>query len=672
MKRGITCSAALAVFIALFLTATTFFSGVEMSSEESGTYWREAFFSRDFEDKPLYTPPSTVTNIKLIGRQNLGVGCDPMNVSAQFPGSFNTYPSGMVELQVTGSTMVQIYPNSEVIIYIHDSSGVSASEMYGFLNQSMPANGFRTAVENSGEFDAGQVDSITDIMGHYEWYSHDGGSWSSMYVGSSYQSFTGSFNLDTAPTEIYGEGGILLNNQTWDSATLTAGQNNISGGIGQLYLTLDSDISDLMLQNLSVGGSLYGNVLGVFAMGSVSWFNTNKAGELDSDGDGYRDSEEGDAGTDPYNGGDAPRDTDGDGTLDYQDNDDDGDGFTDDEEITAGSDPKDPMSVPIQDTDGDGMTDDIDDDDDDDGYLDWEEDEAGSDPKDPKSVPPDSDGDGLPDFREDQEGTDPYEPDSDGDGYSDKDEIDAMTDPLDPGSKPGGDGEDGGDGGEGTALGPFQTSDGVPIGGADITVDDGEGGNYQGMTDGDGGVYFEQPLPPGNYNLVVEKNGEKLMDDINLYIDEGGFIQYDENDQPPPSSYSEDDVPGGASDGSDGYDGEDGTDGEDGEDGKDGEDGEEGGVDVMGEIFGNNSGPLGALGGPEQAMTYCSVCWLIVIIYFILLLGFTMGIFKRMGNMQKKLDSLMERREREKVPPVPEESKNTEPEEPKKDGKEED
>ena len=124
--------------------------------------------------------------------------------------------------------------------------------------------------------------------------------------------------------------------------------------------------------------------------------------DLDSDGNGIDDSVE--AGADPTN----PVDTDGDGTPDFQDLDADGNGIPDADEI--GADPLSPL-----DTDGDGVPDYLDLDADGDGIPDA--DEIGADPLNPV----DTDGDGIPDY---------LDTDSDGDGIPDADEVGA--DPLNP------------------------------------------------------------------------------------------------------------------------------------------------------------------------------------------------------------------------------------------------
>ncbi len=125
----------------------------------------------------------------------------------------------------------------------------------------------------------------------------------------------------------------------------------------------------------------------------------------DTDGDGTPDYDS------PYSDGDyiadlieALADTDGDGTPDIYDLDTDGDGFSDAEE--AGD--TDWMTPPI-DTDGDGIF----------NFRD-----------------PDSDADGLSDAAERAAGTSPISSDSDGDGVSDLIEVGAGTDPLNPADNP--------------------------------------------------------------------------------------------------------------------------------------------------------------------------------------------------------------------------------------------
>ncbi len=80
-------------------------------------------------------------------------------------------------------------------------------------------------------------------------------------------------------------------------------------------------------------------------------------------------------------------DTDGDGIFDDEDTDDDNDGYSDTVEIGAGSDPLDPDSTP-DDIDGDGIANDDDLDVDGDGYLNPDEFDAGSDDYDAGSLPP--------------------------------------------------------------------------------------------------------------------------------------------------------------------------------------------------------------------------------------------------------------------------------------------
>ncbi|MBJ94845.1 MAG: hypothetical protein CMP23_10295 [Rickettsiales bacterium] len=112
--------------------------------------------------------------------------------------------------------------------------------------------------------------------------------------------------------------------------------------------------------------------------------------ELDTDGDGITNGDEGNV------------DTDGDGHEDWQDTDSDNDGISDADEGTV-------------DTDGDGISDYVDSDSDNDGISDAEEGDV------------DSDGDGEPDY---------VDSDSDNDGSSDLIEDVVGTDPTDPTDNP--------------------------------------------------------------------------------------------------------------------------------------------------------------------------------------------------------------------------------------------
>ncbi len=136
--------------------------------------------------------------------------------------------------------------------------------------------------------------------------------------------------------------------------------------------------------------------------------------DSDDDNDGFLDSVEIAAGTDPLDAGNTPPDVDGDLIPDDQDDDIDGDGYANDIDAF----PADPTEQ--LDTDGDGLGNNVDDDDDGDGYLDLQELELGTDPLDDTVHPTDLDGDGIPD---------PSDPDVDGDGYPNDDDL-FPTDPA--------------------------------------------------------------------------------------------------------------------------------------------------------------------------------------------------------------------------------------------------
>ena len=112
---------------------------------------------------------------------------------------------------------------------------------------------------------------------------------------------------------------------------------------------------------------------------------------VDTDGDTISDFDEQSS---------IPRDTDGDGTPDFMDDDSDGDGISD--AMEAGD--AEVMTPPV-DTDGDGT---------------------------PDFQDTDADNDGVDDADEITLGTDPTDPDTDGDGESDGVEVSGGTDPTDP------------------------------------------------------------------------------------------------------------------------------------------------------------------------------------------------------------------------------------------------
>ena len=140
---------------------------------------------------------------------------------------------------------------------------------------------------------------------------------------------------------------------------------------------------------------------------------------MDSDGDGWTDSDEIDCSTDPNNSNSVPYDSDSDGFCNHMDIDDDNDGWSDaDESINCGenNDPLNPLDLPT-DTDSDQICDGIDDDDDNDGYLDaidWA-------PTNPNEWM-DTDGDGTGDNTDF---------DDDGDSYDDTLENECGSDSLD-------------------------------------------------------------------------------------------------------------------------------------------------------------------------------------------------------------------------------------------------
>lgn len=164
----------------------------------------------------------------------------------------------------------------------------------------------------------------------------------------------------------------------------------------------------------------------------TEWVDTDLDGignnsDTDDDNDGFLDTIEILAGSDPIDSNSIPLDTDSDGIIDLDDDDDDGDGFLDTLEIIVGTDPLDNSSYPL-DTDLDLEIDFYDTDDDNDGQSDLVELECGSDPLNNLSRANDTDFDGIPDC---------LDIDDDNDGFNDEAEIAAETDPLNVNEFPG-------------------------------------------------------------------------------------------------------------------------------------------------------------------------------------------------------------------------------------------
>jgi gliding motility-associated-like protein len=167
------------------------------------------------------------------------------------------------------------------------------------------------------------------------------------------------------------------------------------------------------------------NSLDAFPNDPTEWTDSDSDGignnlDTDDDDDGFLDTIEIIAGTDPIDVLNFPLDTDADGIIDLIDQDDDNDGFDDLIEKAVGTNSIDVFNFPL-DTDSDLVLDFYDTDDDNDGQSDLVELECGSDPLNNLSRANDTDFDGIPDC---------LDLDDDNDGFTDEAEIAAETDPL--------------------------------------------------------------------------------------------------------------------------------------------------------------------------------------------------------------------------------------------------
>ena len=167
------------------------------------------------------------------------------------------------------------------------------------------------------------------------------------------------------------------------------------------------------------------DTLDAFPNDPSEWTDTDSDGignnlDTDDDGDGYLDTTEVLAGSDPLDSISIPLDTDSDGIINLLDDDDDNDGFTDIIENEVGTDSLDISNFPL-DTDSDLELDFYDLDDDNDGQSDLIEIQCGSDPLNNLSRALDTDFDGIPNC---------LDVDDDNDGFEDQIEINEGTDPL--------------------------------------------------------------------------------------------------------------------------------------------------------------------------------------------------------------------------------------------------
>jgi surface protein len=245
----------------------------------------------------------------------------------------------------------------------------------------------------------------------------------------------------------------------------------------------------------------------------------------DDDNDGYDDVIENQDGTDSKDALDYPKDPDGDGLTNNQEEalgtdpanpDTDGDGISDK------FDPE-PLDGDIStDTDGDSIIDLLDLDDDNDGYDDFLELELGTDGKNPEEFPEDQDGDFLPDAKEEELGTDPTNPDTDGDGI-----LDGQDDfPLDPnkGVDTDGDGiddildpDDDGDGVNDSndlyPLDPNESKDTDSDGIGDNADSDDDNDGYSDITENLGGSDSKDPssIPDDQDNDFISDAQENII-----------------------------------------------------------------------------------------------------------------------------------------------------------------
>ena len=296
--------------------------------------------------------------------------------------------------------------------------------------------------------------------------------------------------------------------------------------------------------------------------------NIGNNADEDDDNDGYTDTDENDAGSDPLNPNSVPADNDEDGVSDVNDNDDDNDGVNDEDDAF-------PMDeTESEDTDGDNIGNNADEDDDGDGYTDTDENDAGSDPLNPNSVPGDNDGDGVSDVNDNDDDNDGVndeddafpmdssewedtdgdnignnaDNDDDGDGYTDSDESDAGSDPLDPNSVPADNDKDGisdVNDNDDDNDGVNDEDDAFPMDETESEDTDGDniGNNADNDDDGDGYTDTDENdagSDPRDPNSVPADNDDDGVSDVNDNDDDNDGVNDEDDAFPMDETESED------------------------------------------------------------------------------------------------------------------------------------
>jgi gliding motility-associated-like protein len=278
----------------------------------------------------------------------------------------------------------------------------------------------------------------------------------------------------------------------------------------------------------------------------------------DDDNDGYDDVIENQDGTDSKDALDYPKDPDGDGLTNNQEEalgtdpynaDTDGDGIGDKNDT-------DPLEGDTNtDTDGDGIPDALDPDDDNDGYSDQIENDLGTDIKDPNDIPEDGDNDFLPDALEEDFDADPTNPDTDGDGILDGQDdfptdpnkaVDTDGDGIDDTLDPDDDNDGVNDSNDLYPLDPNESKDTDSDGIGDNADSDDDNDGYSDITENLGGSDSKDPssIPDDQDNDFISDAQENIIgtDPNNPDTDGDGVV--DGQDPDPLTNISSSDTDG--------------------------------------------------------------------------------------------------------------------------------
>ena len=396
-------------------------------------------------------PNSDNFNIQFNHKQYGGSGGDGMHFNFGPSTYFEQYSNFEDEPLETGlSITFDEYQNAEKVFWNGNQIASNNTQLFS-SNKLITINYDENGLDFSGfglSF-SNKILSGFDSLELSKWYFHfqarTGNSTNYHFIDNLKYSYKLPQNLSSTNKSLFNKKSKALKILPIDCSSLGTQQitfsvSDASGNTSSVTvnLTITDDLNSCITASGSSpavsdsDGDGVDDTIDAFPNDPTEWVDTDLDGignnsDSDDDDDGFLDTIEILAGSDPIDSNSIPLDTDSDGIIDIVDEDDDGDGFLDTLEIIVGTDPLDNSSYPL-DTDLDFKIDFYDTDDDNDGQSDLVELECGSDPLNSLSRANDTDFDGIPDC---------LDIDDDNDGFNDEAEIAAETDPLNVNEFPG-------------------------------------------------------------------------------------------------------------------------------------------------------------------------------------------------------------------------------------------